>query len=63
VLDLAVQHEIVEKSGTWFSYRDERIGQGRENAKKFLKENPNLLVDLDTQVRQAVGLKPITAAP
>jgi recombination protein RecA len=62
VLDLAVQHEIVEKSGTWFSYRNERIGQGRENAKKFLKENPKLLAELDTQVRQAVGLKPIPAA-
>ena len=62
VLDLAAQHEIVEKSGTWFSYRNERIGQGRENAKKFLKENPKLLAELDTQVRQAVGLKPIPAA-
>jgi len=62
VLDLAAQHEIVEKSGTWFSYRNERIGQGRENAKKFLKENPKLLAELDTQVRQAVGLKPIPTA-
>jgi recombination protein RecA len=63
VLDLAVAQEIIEKSGTWFSYRDERIGQGRENAKKFLKENPTVLLDLDAQVRHAVGLKPIAAAP
>ena len=63
VLDLAVQHEIVEKSGTWFSYRNERIGQGRENAKKSLKEDPKLLAELDAQVRQAVGLKPVLIAP
>ena len=59
VLDLAVAQGLVEKSGTWFSYRDQRIGQGRENARKFLKDNPNVLAELETTVRHAVGLKPV----
>jgi recombination protein RecA len=58
VLDLAVEQGLVEKSGTWFSYREQRIGQGRDNARRFLKENPNILAELETAVRHAVGLKP-----
>jgi recombination protein RecA len=57
VLDLAVEHGIVEKSGTWFSYHDQRIGQGRDNARKFLKENPKVLAEVETAVRSAIGLK------
>ncbi len=60
VLDLAVEHGLVEKSGTWFSYRDQRIGQGRDNARKFLKENPKVLAEIETAVRHAIGLKPAT---
>src|SRR4029077_10004775 len=59
VLDLAVVQGLVEKSGTWFSYRDQRIGQGRDNARKFLKDNPNVLAELETAVRHAIGLKPV----
>jgi recombination protein RecA len=59
VLDLAVAQEIVEKSGTWFTYKNERIGQGRENAKRYLKENPKTLVELEAKVRQALGLRPV----
>ena len=59
VLDLAAVHGIVEKSGTWFSYRDQRIGQGRDNARKFLKENPKMLAEMEVAVRHAVGLKPV----
>jgi recombination protein RecA len=59
VLDLAVEHAIIEKSGTWFSYRDQRIGQGRDNARKFLRENPKVMAELEVAVRQAVGLKPV----
>jgi recombination protein RecA len=61
VLDLAVEHGIVEKSGTWFSYRDQRIGQGRDNARRFLKENPKVLAEIETAVRHAVGLKPVAS--
>jgi recombination protein RecA len=60
VLDLGVEHGIVEKSGTWFSYRDQRIGQGRDNARKFLRDNPKIFADIETAVRHAVGLKPAT---
>ena len=56
MLDLGVLHNIVEKSGTWFSYRGERIGQGRENAKQFLKENKDIAVKLEAEVRKAIGL-------
>jgi recombination protein RecA len=59
LLDQGVERNIVEKSGTWFSYRDQRIGQGRENARKFLKENPKVLAEMETAVRHAVGLKPV----
>ena len=54
--DVFVLHNIVEKSGTWFSYRGERIGQGRENAKQFLKENKDLAAKLEAEVRKAIGL-------
>jgi recombination protein RecA len=56
MLDLAVNHNIVEKSGSWFSYKNERIGQGRENAKAFLKENKDIAVKIEAEVRKAVGL-------
>lgn len=52
VLDIAVEREIVEKSGAWFAYKGEKIGQGRENAKLFLKENPALLEELITILRK-----------
>jgi recombination protein RecA len=57
VLDLAVEHGIVEKSGTWFSYHDQRIGQGRDNARKYLKENPKVSAEIEAAVRSAIGLK------
>jgi len=53
----------VEKSGTWYSYQNERIGQGRENAKRHLKDNPKVLADVEAKVRVALGLKPVGAAP
>ena len=61
VLDLAVEQGLVEKSGTWFTFKNERIGQGRENAKKFLKDNPKVLADLEAKVRSALGLKAVAA--
>lgn len=51
ILDMAVSLDVVEKSGSWFSYNGERIGQGRENVKKFLKENPDILEDVEKKVR------------
>ena len=63
VLDAAVEQNLVEKSGTWHTYGTERIGQGRENAKKYLKDNPKVLAALEIKVRAALGLKPAGGAP
>ena len=62
LLDLAVNNNIVEKSGSWFSYKGERIGQGRENARTFLKENRDILGRIHAEVRKAVGLDAAAAA-
>ncbi len=60
LLDLAVEQDIVDKSGSWYSYKDERIGQGRENAKRFLKDQPEMVAEIDNKVRMGFGLEPIT---
>jgi recombination protein RecA len=56
VLDLAVQYNIVEKAGAWFSYKNEKIGQGREASKQYLKDNPKLLDEIALKVRKAAEL-------
>lgn len=57
VLDLAVMHDIVQKSGAFYKYNDETIGQGREAAKKYLRDNPDKLAEIDGKVRQSVADK------
>ncbi|PYS47510.1 MAG: recombinase RecA [Acidobacteria bacterium] len=61
VIDLGVTNKVVEKSGAWFSYKGERLGQGRENAKQTLRDNPELLQRVETDVKVALGL-PVRAA-
>jgi recombination protein RecA len=56
LLDIATNNNIVEKSGSWYSYEGERIGQGRENARQFLKDNKDILAKLDARVRKQLGL-------
>ncbi|HEY6831160.1 MAG TPA: DNA recombination/repair protein RecA, partial [Pseudolabrys sp.] len=56
LIDLGVKAGVVEKSGAWFSYDSQRIGQGRENAKTFLKENPDMAAKIEAAVRQNSGL-------
>ncbi len=56
LLDLAVERKIVEKSGTWFAYSGERLGQGRENVKQFLKDNPAIFKSIEERVRAELGL-------
>jgi recombination protein RecA len=56
LLDLAVEHKIVEKSGAWFAYGGERLGQGRENSKGFLRDNPDVLRVIEERVRKELGL-------
>jgi recombination protein RecA len=56
LIDLGVKAGVVEKSGAWFSYDSQRIGQGRENAKLFLKENPDVAAKIEIAIRQNAGL-------
>jgi len=56
ILDLGVKAEVVEKSGSWYSYSSQRIGQGRENAKKFLLENPDISNEIENSIRENAGL-------
>ena len=56
LLDLAVQHKIVEKSGAWFAYGSERLGQGREKAKQFLQENTTVSNTIEARVQKELGL-------
>lgn len=51
ILDVAAEADIIKKAGAWYSYGEERLGQGRENAKDFLEENPELLKEIDHKVR------------
>ena len=56
LVDIGVKAGVVEKSGSWYSFSDERIGQGRENAKTFLKQNPAMARDIEEKIRAANGL-------
>ncbi len=63
LLDIAVNNNLLEKSGSWFSYKGERIGQGRENARQFLKDNKDTMAKLDAEVRKALGLTQLQPQP
>jgi recombination protein RecA len=68
LIDLAVNANLLEKSGAWFSYKNERIGQGRENAKQFLRDNPDVAQEIESKIREKLGLpsnepaEPVAAA-
>lgn len=57
IIDLAVKQEIIEKSGSWYAYKNNKIGQGKENAKKYLLENPDIADEIEINLRQKLGLK------
>jgi recombination protein RecA len=57
VLDLGVAGNIVEKSGAWYAYKGEKIGQGRDNSREFLKENPELAIEIENKVRESLGIR------
>ena len=64
IIDLGSELDIVQKSGAWYSYNDERLGQGRENAKQFLKENPEMRLEIQKKIRDHYGLdKEVTLQP
>ena len=56
ILDLAAKINVVEKSGAWYAYQEDKIGQGRENAKAFLREHPDIMADIERKVREEMGL-------
>jgi recombination protein RecA len=58
LVDLASEAGIIQKSGAWYSYGDQRIGQGRENAKLFLRDNPVLLTEVEGKVKELLGMRP-----
>jgi len=65
IIDIGVEKDIVQKSGSWYAYGDERLGQGRENAKEFLKENPSVKEEISRKIREEAGIAgdEFTAAP
>jgi len=63
LLDLASDRGLVHKSGAWYAYQDDRIGQGRENAKKYLKEHPDIAAAIEQQLRQTLGLTRVAVEP
>jgi recombination protein RecA len=66
IIDLGVLHKLVEKSGAWYAYKGEKIGQGKDNAREFLKNNPEIAHEIENKVREIVGvalLEPLAKAP
>ena len=61
VIDLGVEAKIVDKSGAWYAYKGEKIGQGKDNAREFLRENPDIALEIENRVREALGV-PLQAA-
>ena len=62
LLDIAVDNEFVQKSGSWFSYNSERIGQGRTNAKKYLEDNPEIAAEIEAKIREQLKMAPSAGA-
>src|SRR3954467_1715126 len=63
IVDIGSEMDILQKSGSWYSYNDERVGQGRENAKQFLRENPDIRQKIEMQIRESYGLENEVKAP
>ena len=56
VLDIGVDNDIVKKSGAWYTYEGEQLGQGRENAKQFLQDNPEIMIEISERIRKEMGI-------
>jgi len=63
VLDIAAENGIIDKSGAWYSYGSQRIGQGRENAKLYLKDNQALMAEVEEKVKGILGITPLAVVP
>ncbi|MCY4744825.1 recombinase RecA [Pelomonas sp. UHG3] len=62
IVDMGVLHKIVDKSGAWYAYKGEKIGQGKDNAREFLRENPDIAHEIENRIREAVGVAPQAAS-
>ncbi|MDI9333135.1 MAG: recombinase RecA [Cytophagales bacterium] len=62
VIDMGVEAKVIEKSGAWYAYNGEKIGQGRDNSREFLRENPELAIEIENKVRESLGIAPIQEA-
>jgi len=56
IIEMGVNHRIVEKSGAWYAYKGEKIGQGKDNTREFLRENPAIAEEIERKIREAVGV-------
>jgi recombination protein RecA len=61
IIDLGVKHNIVDKAGAWYSYNGDRIGQGKDNVREFLKQNPQMAIEIENKVREIVGVRHASA--
>ena len=61
IIDMGVIAKIVDKSGAWYAYKGEKIGQGRDNSREFLRENPELAFEIENKVRESLGIPLLTA--
>jgi len=57
LVDMGASINVIDKSGAWYSYKGDRIGQGRDNARQYLKENPQIATDIEQEIRAAMGVK------
>jgi recombination protein RecA len=62
VVDIAAEAGIIDRSGAWYSYSGQKIGQGRDNAKMFLRDNPTLLLEIEEKVKVHLGIRPLEVA-
>jgi recombination protein RecA len=59
IIDMGVTAHVVEKSGSWYAYNGEKIGQGKDNAREFLRENPEIAREIENKVRESLGIRPV----
>ena len=62
ILDIGSQQSVVEKSGAWYAYGGDRIGQGKDNAREFLRANPDVAIEIENKIRERLGITPRAAA-
>jgi len=62
IIELGVANKFIDKSGAWYAYQGEKIGQGKDNAREFLREHPDMAQEIEAQIREKLGVKPAAAS-